>query len=65
MANIQIKAVDIYHPKKNVDNDFYIEHFKKQGKDIKHFIENIMGRKKQYIIDSDQENRLTMGIEAT
>jgi 3-oxoacyl-[acyl-carrier-protein] synthase III len=65
MPSIQIKAVEVYHPQKVMDNDFYIEHFKKQGKEIKHFIEDIMGRKKRYIIDNEKENGLTMGIEAT
>ncbi|MCK1997624.1 3-oxoacyl-ACP synthase III family protein [Psychrobacillus psychrodurans] len=64
MTNVRIKAVDVYHAKKQVDNDVYLEHFKKQGKDITNFL-NIMGRKKRYIIDNLKENTITMAIEAT
>ncbi|MEK3996437.1 3-oxoacyl-ACP synthase III family protein [Psychrobacillus sp. FSL K6-2365] len=64
MTNVRIKAVDVYHAKKQVDNDVYLEHFKKQGKDITNFL-NIMGRKKRYIINNLKENTITMAIEAT
>ncbi|MFT4416399.1 ketoacyl-ACP synthase III [Fredinandcohnia humi] len=64
MTNIRIKAVDVYHAKKQVNNDVYLEHFKKQGKDITNFL-NVMGRKKRYIIDNLEENTITMGIEAS
>ncbi|WP_419959687.1 ketoacyl-ACP synthase III [Psychrobacillus sp. BM2] len=64
MTNIRIKAVDVYHAKKQVNNDVYLEHFKKQGKDITNFL-NIMGRKKRYVIDNLEENTITMAIEAT
>ena len=64
MTNVRIKAVDVYHAKKQVDNDVYLEHFKKQGKDITNFL-NIMGRKKRYVIDNPKENTITMAIEAT
>jgi 3-oxoacyl-[acyl-carrier-protein] synthase III len=62
MTNIRIRSVDIYHPAKVVGNDFYIDHFK--NKDIKHFLEDIMGRKNRYIIDNPKENGLTMAVEA-
>lgn len=64
MTSIRIKEVAIYHPDNMVDNQYYIDHFKKQGKDISKFIE-IMGRNRRYIIDNEEENTLTMGIEAT
>lgn len=63
MTGIKMKAIAIYHPSKVVENDFYIEHFKERGKDISHFLE-VMGRKQRYIIDNEDENGLTMGIEA-
>jgi len=64
MTNIKIKAVDIYHAEKSISNEFYINHFKDQGKDISHFLE-IMGRKDRFVIDNERENSLTMGIEAS
>lgn len=63
MTNIKIKEVEIYHPEKVVNNQFYIDHFRKQNKEIAHFLE-VMGRKKRYIIDNPKENGLTMGLEA-
>ncbi|PLS19285.1 3-oxoacyl-ACP synthase [Bacillus sp. M6-12] len=65
MTNIRIKAVDVYHAKKVINNDFYIDHFKGiNGKDITHFLE-IMGRKQRYQIDNLEENSITMAIEAS
>lgn len=30
--NIVIKGISYYHPENCVDNEYFIEHFKKQGK---------------------------------
>lgn len=64
MKNIKIRAVANYHPENVVGNDFYIEHFKEQGRDITDFLE-FMGRKERFIIDNERENTITMGIEAS
>lgn len=63
LPNIKIKDIAIYHPENLVTNDFYINHFEEQGKDITKFLE-LFGRKERYIIDNKEENSLTMGIEA-
>lgn len=63
MKNIKIKNVAIYHPENLVTNEFYMEHFKEQGKDVSGFLTS-MGRDQRYIIDNENENSLTMGIEA-
>ncbi|WP_332650965.1 ketoacyl-ACP synthase III [Lysinibacillus sp. 54212] len=63
MTSIKINSVEIYHPKKAIHNEYYLEHFKGQGKDISHFLE-IMGREKRYIVDNNEENTQTMAIEA-
>ncbi|MBE6050103.1 MAG: 3-oxoacyl-ACP synthase [Clostridium sp.] len=65
MENIRIKGIEIYHGKKVVENEYYIEHFKKQGKDIKNFLEETMGKKYRYEIDDKTENSLTMAIESS
>lgn len=66
MTNVKIKEIAIYHPKHKVQNDFYIEHYKKlYGKDYSNFIQNVLGRNSRYIINDDQENSLTMAIEAS
>ena len=33
-VNVKIREVAVYHPDKVQNNDFYIDHFQKQGKDI-------------------------------
>ncbi|WP_172196474.1 3-oxoacyl-ACP synthase III family protein [Saccharibacillus qingshengii] len=63
MSRIRIEAVDIYHPDNAIDNEFYFEHFDRKDQDIRRFMEH-MGRKSRYVIDSSEENGLTMGIEA-
>lgn len=61
--NIRLKSIEVYHPSQSVDNEFYISHFKEQGKDILNFLKH-MGRESRYIIDNNEENGLTMGIAA-
>jgi len=64
MHKIKIKGIEVYHGESVVDNNFYYERFEKEGKDMKHYLEDIMGRDKRYLIDSDKENSLTMSLEA-
>ncbi|MDQ0230346.1 ketoacyl-ACP synthase III [Metabacillus malikii] len=64
MKHIKIKEIGIYHPKKVVDNAYYEDYFKEKGKDVSNFLKH-MGRKKRYIIDNEDENGLTMGIQAS
>lgn len=65
MKNVRIRDIEVYHGRNIVSNDYYFEHFKKQGKDIKNFFEETLGRKYRYEIDSEKENALTMSIEAS
>lgn len=62
--NAVIKGVAYYHPDNVVDNEFFIEHFKKQGKDIEGLL-RATGRKSRYISNDDEENMLTMGYQAS
>lgn len=64
--NVRIKTIETYHPDKIVDNTYYIEHFEKQGKDVRGFLE-FMGKKERRIIDNDVkiETGLSMAIEST
>ncbi|MBU5591872.1 3-oxoacyl-ACP synthase III family protein [Clostridium sp. MSJ-4] len=64
MTNVKIRAIDVYHPEKQVENKYYLEHFEKQGKDIDRLLK-AFGKDKRYIIDNLTENTLTMGIEAS
>lgn len=65
MNNIKIREIEVYHGSRIVDNSYYIEHFKKLGKDIKHFLEDVTGRKKRYLLADKNENSLTMAINAS
>ncbi|NGX96657.1 MAG: ketoacyl-ACP synthase III [Candidatus Afipia apatlaquensis] len=62
---MRIKDVEVYHGKKVVPNEYYIEYFKKRDKDIEHLMKDIMGRNKRYMVDSEDENTLTMSIDVT
>ncbi len=61
--NAMIKGVSYYHPKHRVDNEYFIEHFKKQGEDIVGLLRT-NGRKSRYISDNVDENMITMGYQA-
>ncbi len=61
--NAMIKGIAYYHPERKVGNEYFIEHFKKQGKDINGLLK-ATGRKERYISDDEQENMLTMGYMA-
>nr|WP_297932641.1 3-oxoacyl-[acyl-carrier-protein] synthase III C-terminal domain-containing protein [uncultured Lachnoclostridium sp.] len=64
---VRISQIAVYHPDRVLDNEYYIEHYKKQGKDVKNLLENVYGRDKRYVIDEnaeEKENSLTMEIKA-
>lgn len=63
MAGIRIKDIDIYHPSKKLDNDFFIQHFDENGIDIRGLLATL-GRESRYSIDSEDENSLSMAYEA-
>lgn len=63
VSNAIIKGIAYYHPENKVYNDFFIEHFKKQGEDITNLL-NVTGRNSRYISDDINETMLTMGYNA-
>jgi 3-oxoacyl-[acyl-carrier-protein] synthase-3 len=65
MENVKVRDIEVYHGRNIVNNDYYIEHFKKQGKDVKKFFEETLGRKYRYEINRESENALTMAIEVS
>lgn len=66
MSSIRIKEIAIHHPENKVNNDFYVEHFKNlTGEDHTSFLKDILGRDSRHIIDNDDENTLTMAVEAS
>lgn len=62
--NCMIVGVSYYHPEHKVDNEFFIEHFKKQGTDISRLLE-MTGRSSRYIAKDMDETMITMGYNAT
>lgn len=64
MYKLAIRGIEVYHGSKVVDNSYYIEHFKARGKDVEHFLCDVVGRDQRYLIDSDEENSMTMALEA-
>lgn len=65
MEKIRISGIEVAHGKNIVNNKYYIEHFKKQGKDVEKLYKEVMGRKNRYVMDREKENALTMAIESS
>lgn len=63
-VSIALQEVAVYHPTKAVNNDYFIRHFQRQGKDIEHLLQ-ALGRENRYIADDETETTLTMAIEAS
>lgn len=59
---IKIKDIEVYHGKNKVKNEKYVKYLEKQGKDVKHFFEDVFGRNSRYLKDKD-ETRLIMSLE--
>lgn len=64
LYRFHIKGIEVYHGSNVRDNSFYIDHFRSLGKDVEHFLRDVVGRDKRYLIDSEKENSLTMATEA-
>lgn len=64
MTNIKIRGIEVQRGQDVVYADSYIEHFKKQGKNIERLLEGY-GREQYYIADREKENTLSLGYEAT
>ena len=66
LCPVQIREIAVYHPDNVVGNEYCLEHFKKKGIDLRHFLEDILGRDKRYVIaKNSDENTLTMAITAS
>ena len=58
----KILEIGTYVGSTQTDSEFFVEHFKKQGKDIKHFMDDVMGRTS--VCTSKDKNTLEMAYEA-
>ncbi|WP_143315936.1 ketoacyl-ACP synthase III [Clostridium sp. HBUAS56017] len=63
LHNSVIKGIAYYHPENQVGNDYFIEHFEKQGEDIRNYLA-VTGSDLRYISDDVNETIVTMGINA-
>lgn len=63
MTQINIRTTGIYHPERQVGNDYYLKYFSEQGKDISPIL-LATGRQTRYISDKPDENSVTMAAEA-
>lgn len=64
MFRFNIRSIEVSHGDIVEENEKYIKHFKKMGKDVEHFFRDIYGRNKRYRIDLKHENTLTLGMSA-
>lgn len=60
MIQVEMKDISVYHGKRVISNEPYIKHFNKLGKDVAHFLKDVIGRDKRYLVDPSKENNLTM-----
>lgn len=61
--NVTMKGIGFYHPSKTMGNEYYIEHFRKQGFEISNMLNNL-GRKNRYLATEDLD-LIQMGITAS
>ncbi len=64
MIKIKISSISVSHGEKIVGNEPYIEHFKKKGKDVEHFLKEVIGRDKRYMFENNNENSLSLATRA-
>lgn len=64
MKGVQIREISLYHPSKEVDNEYYINYFAERGTDVTGLV-TALGRNKRFVIDNPMENTLTMAAEAS
>lgn len=60
---IKINTIATYYPDNVVNNNYYLEHFKKQGKDFTSFYEK-SGQEKRKVVKDEEETTLTLGFKA-
>lgn len=61
--NVKIRGIEISYPDKFVDNQYFIDLFDKQGKDIRSLLK-ALGRKKRGIGDNETTSTVSLGAEA-
>lgn len=62
--NVVMKGVGAYHPKHEMTNSFFVDHFKKMGVDVGSLLSHL-GRDKRFFAEKGSENVITMAAEAS
>ncbi len=63
--NLKIIGVGTYHPENEIDNGYFVDHFKKMGQDPSALMKHL-GREKRFKVKKfGNENSLTMAFEAS
>jgi 3-oxoacyl-[acyl-carrier-protein] synthase-3 len=58
-----LKGIGTYHPKKELPNSFFINHFNQMGVDVKGLLSHL-GHEKRYFAEKGSENVITMASQA-
>jgi 3-oxoacyl-[acyl-carrier-protein] synthase III len=61
---VKLSYIDICHGSKVVSNDVYLEHFKKQGKNVEHLMTDVIGRDKRFMLDGN-ETAFSLALSAS
>lgn len=61
--SILIKEIEVCVPEEVRENEFYLEHFNKQGKDISGLL-NALGRKERHIAKKGKDSTVTLAVNA-
>jgi len=66
--SVFIASTGIYHPEKQVGNDFFIDHFTQMDEELGEKVTGLLakvGRSNRYLADFPKENVITMAIHAS
>lgn len=64
MKNVKIVGIEFYYPQYSRNTSEIIQEFKDRGEDISSFVQNVLGKETLHLVKDNQENSLTMGINA-
>ena len=64
MVKFRLRELAVSHGKKVVENEVYLEHFRKRGKEVEHFLKDVIGRDKRYMFEDESGSTLTLSLEA-
>lgn len=63
-TNVVFKGIGVYHPRREIPNSYFVDHFHNLGVDITKILKSC-GRENRYFADKKYENVVTMATEAS